>query len=355
MQEKALRPYFLYGLLLGALVLAFYILKPFLGALVLAAIFAVVLQPIYSRLAARLGGRSSIASVLTILIFAVVILIPASFIGSQLVFEAQNMYASLSEEGTASAGDVARELVGSVAEYIPGGEERAATISANIDTYARSALNWLIQHVGPAFSGVLTFILDTFIFFIALYYLLRDGRALVDKVIHLSPLSDRDDSVIIAKLEVAVNSVIKGQLAIALVQGILTGIGLSLFGVPNAVLWGVVASIAALIPSVGTGLVLVPAVAYLAVTGSVAPAIGLAVWAALAVGLVDNLLGPRLISNGLQLHPLLVILAIIGGILLFGPIGIFLGPLTMSFLMVLLSIYKEMGQRTEPVSGTVIQ
>lgn len=356
MPERALRPYFFYTLLAAALVLVFFILQPFFSALALAAVFAVVLQPVYRSLSTRFGGRRSLASIVTILAFVVVILIPASFIGSQLVSEAQGVYDALSQDGAqASIGALFTEVLESVGGYVPGAEERIAALSANIDTYARTALDWLIKNLGPAFSGLLTFILDTFIFFVALYYLLRDGHALKEKIIELSPLSDRDDSVIIARLETAVNSVIKGQLSIALIQGVLTGIGLTIFGVPNAVLWGVVASVGALIPSVGTGLVLVPAVAYLAVTGSLVPAVGLAVWAAFAVGLVDNLLGPRLISSGLHLHPLLVILAIIGGIIFFGPIGIFLGPITMSFLMVLLTIYREMRERTDENHVSVVQ
>lgn len=355
MQEKALRPYFFYLVLGGAFLLAALILMPFFSALALAAVFAVVLQPVYRSLVWRFGGKRSLASIVTIVTFVVVILIPATFIGSQLVSEAQDVYDTLSAGGALSVGSVLTSTLESLGGYIPGAEQRIAAISADIDTYAKNALNWLIQHLGPAFSGVLTFILDTFIFFVALYYLLRDGHILKEKIIELSPLSDRDDSVIIARLETAVNSVIKGQISIALLQGVLTGLGLTIFGVPNAVLWGVVASVGALIPSIGTGLVLVPAVAYLALTGAVGPAIGLAVWAALAVGLVDNLLGPKLISSGLHLHPLLVILAVIGGIIFFGPIGIFLGPLTMSFLMVLLSIYREMRERTEENASSMVK
>lgn len=356
MQSKTLQPYFLLAILGGSFVLAYLILKPFLAPLLLAVIFAVVLQPFYKRLRATLGDRASLASIATVLIFAIVVLVPAGFVGSRLVLEAQQLYASISTQGAgATLGTVLDAAERAVSGIIPDAGARFEQIRADIDTYAAKALNWIVEHIGAAFSSALTILLDIFVFFVALYYLLRDGSALTRKIVELSPLSDRDDSVVLDRLGAAVNSVIKGQLAIALIQGTLTGVGLAIFGVPNAVLWGMVAAIAALIPSIGTALVLAPAVVYLALVGSTGSAIGLAIWGATAVGLIDNLLGPRLISTGLQLHPLLVILAVLGGIIVFGPIGIFLGPLTMSLLLVLLSIYGDVLRRAEQSVPPVLQ
>ncbi len=348
MQNKTLQPYFLLDLLGGALILAFFILEPFLAPLALAVIFAVVLQPAYRYFRTRFGGRESLAALATSLLFGVVVLIPTGFIASQLLIEAQQLYTSVSEQGAHEVfGNVIDAAANAVSFVVPDAEARVAQLSDDVDAYAKQALNWLIQNLGPAFSSVLSIFLDIFIFFVALYYLLRDGKHLTARLVELSPLSDRDDTVILERLGSAMNSVIKGQLAVALIQGTLAGVGLTIFGVPNSVLWGVVAAIAALIPSLGTALVLGPAVAYLALTGSFGAAIGLGIWGATAVGLIDNLLGPRFISMGLHLHPLLVILAVIGGIIFFGPIGIFLGPLTMSLLIVVLSIYRDVMRRSE--------
>lgn len=354
MQRKTLQPYFLLAALAGSLVLAFYILQPFLAPLILAAIFAVVLRPIYESLCRRLGGRQSISALLTALLFTIIILVPAFTIGSQLVQEAQQLYESLSQGGASGELSTLLSSLGSmVSGIVPGAEARLLEASTHIDEYAQSALNWALAHVGPVFSGLLNLALDIFIFFVSLYYFLRDGGQLAAKLVEFSPLPDTDDSRILVRLEAAVNSVIKGQLTIALVQGFLTGIGLWLFGVPSPALWGVVASIAALVPSIGTALVIAPAVFYLAIVGSVPAAIGLAIYGAVAVGLIDNLLGPRLISSGLKLHPLIVILAIIGGLVFFGPIGVFLGPLTMSLLIVLLSIYGDLTNRSDSDTAAV--
>ncbi len=348
MQSKTLQPYFLLALLGGALILSFYILKPFLAPLILAMIFAVVLQPVYRFVSVRLRGRESLASLGTVLIFTVCVLAPASFVASQLVGEAQELYISVSERGAEETlGVVITAAEAVLIPLVPDASERIDAFVANIDVYAKQGLDWIMRHIGAAFSGVATFLLALFVFYVALYYLIRDGHLVVRRLIDLSPLSDTDDTVIFDRLGMAVDSVIKGQLLVALIQGSLTGLGFYLFGIPSAVLWGVVAAVAALVPSLGTALVIAPAVAYLALTGSLGAAAGLALWGAVAVGLVDNVLGPKFMSSGLRLHPLIVILAVVGGVMLFGPIGLFLGPLSLSLLFVLLSIYRDVAKRAE--------
>jgi predicted PurR-regulated permease PerM len=232
-----------------------------------------------------------------------------------------------------------------IVPLVPSAQGFSADFSKNLSTYAETALQWIIQHVGSAASGVVGVFLKSFLFFIALYYLLRDGGRLKEKLVELSPLRDSYDEQIFDKLELAVHSVIKGNLTIALLQGILTGIGFTIFGVPNSFLWGTVAALAALIPGLGTGLVFVPTVLFMFFTGNVSAALGLAIWGLFAVGLIDNFLGPQLIGKGVNLHPLLVLLSVLGGLSLFGPIGLFLGPLSLSLLFAFLSIYTEISQR----------
>jgi predicted PurR-regulated permease PerM len=168
----------------------------------------------------------------------------------------------------------------------------------------------------------------------------------------LSPLPDKYDSRVIQRLHDAINSVVRGALLIALIQGIVSGVGLSIFGVPNAVLWGSLAVIAALIPYVGTAAVITPAVVYLFLIDRTGAAIGLAIWGVVAVGLMDNFLGPRLVNRGIKLHPVVILLAVLGGLVFFGPLGYILGPLVVSLLFALLDIYPLL-VRPKPREGTV--
>jgi len=139
-----------------------------------------------------------------------------------------------------------------------------------------------------------------------------------------------------------VNSVVKGSLIVGVVQGVLTGVGFALFGVPNPALWATIAAIASLIPTIGTGLVLIPGISYLFLVGASSNAIGLIIWGVFAVGLVDNFLGPKLIERGVKIHPFLILLSVLGGIGLFGPIGFLAGPLILSWLFALLDMYPAL-------------
>lgn len=347
--DNRISTYFFLAVLLGVLALTYFIFQPFLTPLLLALIFAVLLHPVYVRVSHVFGGRNSLAALATVLGGGILLFVPTFVLSTQLFSEAQQVYGSLAQNNGASITRTFQLIAPIADKYIPGSGARVLEFSASLDTYSRDALTWLIQHMGTAFSSVAALVLDLFLFFIALYYLLRDGEGLRTKLIELSPLNDIDDVTISNRLALAVHSVVLGRLAVALIQGALTGIGFALFGVPNPLLWGLVAAIAALIPSIGTALVIAPAVLYLAIVGEVGMAIGLSIWGAVAVGTIDNILAPYLMSSGTQVHPLLVLLSLLGGAVIFGPIGIFLGPLTVSLLLVLLSLYSEMSRQI-PVS-----
>lgn len=342
MDNTRFRSQFLVVILAAAAVLAALIFAPFAKALAFAAVFAVVLQGLYGRISKLLKSWPSTAALLTVVISVLVILLPLSVIGTLVGNEAHDLYVSLEQESgqsvIAEAFTRADEALGGA---VPGLGEFASNISANINTYTKEVLQWVTQHSGAIFSSFSSLLLSFFIFLIALYYLLRDGKHVREMVIKFSPLRDGDDEKVLERLRLAVNSVVKGNLVIALVQGTLTGIGFTLFGVPSAILWGAVAAIAALIPGIGTTLVLAPAIAFLFLTASLPQAFGLLAWGVLAVGFVDNLLGPKLIGRGMRLHPLLVLLSVLGGIMFFGPVGIFFGPLSLSLFLALLSIYAD--------------
>ncbi len=338
MNHQKLQPYFLLIFLAGVLVLAFFVFRPFLQVLILASVVAVVFQPLYQKILGYTRNRQGVATLATIIVIIIVVLVPLVFLGIQIFKEAQQLYFSFTDTGGGEKDavlSVFNGLMNTVKNYFPTTQE----FSINIDQYLKQGLSWLLQNLGAIFSNFAKLLVSSFIFLIALYYLLKDGRKLKKTLIALSPLTDTDDEAIFKKLELAVNSVIKGNLTIALIQGVLTTVGFALFGVPNAVLWGTVAAIAALIPGIGTALVLIPAIIFLFLTSSVFSAFGLLAWGVIAVGLIDNFLGPKLVGRGMQLHPLIVLLSVLGGLMFFGPIGFLLGPLVASLLFALLDIY----------------
>jgi|CXWL01.1.fsa_nt_gi predicted PurR-regulated permease PerM len=342
MNALKIQSYFLFVLLTVSTVLAFFIFEPFLVPLILAAIFSTTLYPIHTRILRMLGNRKGLAAFLTLLLSVVCVLAPLMFVGSKVIGQAQGTYQSLSENGGQAL--LQQTIIGignSLQGTIPSATTIAAKMAANINTYLSQGLSWVLAHAGGAFSSILGIGLDLFIFFFALFYFLKEGPALRQSLITLSPFADSDDEHILTRLSLTINSVVKGSLVVALIQGILASIGLTLFGIPNSLLWGTLAAFAALIPGVGTSLVLIPAVAYLFIIGAPLHGVGLLLWAVVAVGLVDNFLGPKIMGRGIHMHQLVVMLSVLGGLAFFGPAGIFLGPLCISLLVALFSIYSE--------------
>lgn len=342
MNAKLIQPYFLVALIIISSVVTFFIFQPFLIVLVFATIFSVILQPLYRTILRRMSDSPGLAAFATMLISVVCILIPLMFITMQITGDAKHLYTSLSDgSGRTNIDTVLQYANIIIAQNVPNLAMSPTDLSASVDQYTKNGLAWLIQGFSGAFGGA---VLSLFVFLIALYYLLRDGTKFKRAIMKVSPLADTDEETVFSQLELAVHSLIRGSLMIALIQGVLTSIGFTFFGVPNSVLWGVVAAFSALIPGIGTSLVLAPGVAYLFIIGATVPAIGLLTWSVIVVGLIDNFLGPHLVGKGMHLHPLIVLLAVFGGIVLFGPAGVFLGPLCVSFLFVLASIYPHLSK-----------
>jgi len=330
--------YYLMVLLTGAILVVFLIFRPFFYSILIAMIFAVVFNPVHQKVLGYTRQRRGVAAVITTVIIVISILVPVSLLGTQIFNEARLLYASITEGG---GKDNILNAVGKLINYVQRFVPAQIKFSADFDQYLKQGLDWLIQHLGDIFSNFAKIVLNLFIFLVALYYLLKDGPRLKKTIVDLSPLADTDDEKIFNTIKSAINSVIKGNLTVAAVQGALTSAGFAVFGVPNAVLWGSVTAIAALIPGVGTSLVLIPAILFLFISGRFLPGIGLFLWGAGAVGLVDNYLGPKLVGRGMRMHPFIILLSVLGGIGFFGPVGFLLGPLTISLFFAFFEIYSS--------------
>src|SRR3989344_1435064 len=331
--------YFLLALLLGVMVLSFLIFKPFLYVTLLAIFIATVFYPFYLRMLAWVRGNRGLASLFTIFIIVVILIIPLIFLATQILQEATQLYQYLlSDEGVvafSTSMDKVIDIMGGVMP-IPAGS------SLDAHYYIKQGLDWLLPRLSTFLSDIALMVMNAFIFLIALYYLFKDGPKLKKTIVRLSPLQDVHDEEIFNKLTLATNSVIKGNLIIVLIQGAMAALGFFLFGVPSPVLWGAVAAVAAVIPGFGTALVVAPAIIYLLFNGETSSAIGLFIWGLTAVGLVDNILGPKLVERGMKIHPFLILLSILGGLALFGPLGFLFGPLVLSLFFALSEIYSAM-------------
>ncbi len=327
------------ALLIGLILVGVLVLWPYFSALVLAGVFAIACEPIFKKILFAVRYRW-IASLLTVLFVLIVILVPVAFFGTLVFGEAQQIYMSIEEQGSIGSGQGLLVFINEkISALIPVGWG-----NINVENYINSVVSWLVTNLGLVFStiaqGVLTFALSLFV----LFYFFKDEQKIKNFIIEYNPLSQKNALLIIDKIRNSVNSVIRGSLVVAILQGIVTGIGFAIFGISNPALWGGVAVFAALVPTFGTSLIIIPAILYLWLSGGVGYALGLLVWGMVAVGLLDNFLGPQLVKRGTHIHPLLILLSVLGGVSFFGPLGFILGPLVFSLLFAMLEIYKAVSK-----------
>ena len=305
---------------------------PFLTLVALGGILAVLFAPVHKMLSKKIKSESW-SAFLTIILILLIVFIPLYFVAQVLITELVNLYnlfqaGEISINKTVIIQHLPLEVRDGAESILSDFGQRLSNLTANLGSIS-----------GLGYKGGGIFFSLFFVFF-TIYYLLRDGDKLRGYAASIFPLSEKHETQILDKLEQAVSGVVKGSFLVALCQGAVATIGFLIFGVPGAFLWGAFTVLAALVPTVGTSLALIPAVIYLFVTGSTGAGIGLAIWGALAVGLIDNVLSPKLIGSRTNLHPLLVLFSVVGGLQFFGVIGFLLGPILMAVFVTLLDIYR---------------
>ncbi len=334
MEKSKIEKYFLFGILLTVLALSLIILYPFLTVFILAAAFAVVLKPIYLWIKNHITkSNSSLASIITIIIFLFVLCIPIFFVGTTIFSEAQNAYHSIVINGNTNL--FIQKIDTSINNLMPEG--------FTFDTHNKiiSIISLITSNIGSFFTSTFNTIAMAILMVFTMFYILKDGTKWKDELIKFIPLSEKNIKEILSNLESSINRIIRGSFFIAIVQGVLAWLGFLIFGIPNPALWGVVAGIASFIPNIGTSIISVPAMLFLFFTGMQVQALGLLIWSVILVGTIDNILSPYIISKDTELPPILILFSILGGISIMGPIGILIGPLVLSLLYSLVSIYRK--------------
>lgn len=332
-ENKKLQISYFFVLFVASAFLLYLVYKPFLQVIVIASILAVLLSPIYKKVLILFRGCKIIAALFVVLVTTVLITTPLYFLGSQVLKESQSLYVNVQTNSEPFLTAVTKTIETPVRKFSP-------DFTFNISVYFGDFANFLLKNLGPVLQGTAFVMLEILLTLITLYFFLKNGDEFVSGIIKLSPLDDKYDSEIIISVEKTINSVLKGSLSIAVIQGLLVGTGLYIFQVPNPVLWGMVAAFCALIPGMGTAFVTVPSILYLVLIKDTAGAVGLFFWSALLVGTVDNILAPYLYTKGIKIHPLFVFFSVLGGLAYFGPMGFLFGPIVLSVFLAVLHIYR---------------
>ncbi len=332
MPPKIIEKYFFFGLLFATFLFAFFIFRPFWIVLVLGVSFSVVLYPIYEWFIHK-KLHSALAAIFTVILFTIVVCVPLLGVGAMVFNQSQNVYHKVVSEGTAKP--LLSAINSKIDKILPSG------IAFDINDKAADFISYISNNIANIFTSAISAFFSFILMLLIIFYFLKNGAKCKKLIVKISPLGDENDEKIIDNLTHSINGAIKGSLFLALFQGIFVGFGFWFFNVPNGALLGVIAGICSLIPPIGATLVSVPAIIFLFFTGHTTSAIGLFVWAIIILAALDSYLRPLLVSKKINVSPILILFSILGGISLLGPVGILLGPLTISLLYALIAIYKH--------------
>jgi predicted PurR-regulated permease PerM len=320
------------------------ILQPLWTTLAWAAVLAFLLNPLHERLTGRFNGRASLSAGLLTGLTPFFVMAPLAFLGVVFARQVANILNVMSKS-TLTYPDLLQRL-----DTIPiiGGAVRwirdTAPVSAEqikgwVVDGAQSVLKSAASMGGSLALGIMGSLVGFFMMLFLLFFLLRDGRAMLKRLIGFIPMEPRPRGQLMAYLGDVTRAVVFGSVATALIQGVFVGVGFALVGLPSPVVFGVLATIAAFLPA-GSAVVLVPAVLYLMFEGRWGAGIFLAVWSA-GVAVIDNLLRPFLTARQAEVSTLAVFVGAIGGASAFGILGLVIGPVLLGFIAALLQFAEK--------------
>ncbi len=328
---KKYSKYFFILCLLGLLYLSFIITKPFIPAILAGILLAYIFHPIYRRLNKKIKNKS-ICSILVSILIILLILGPLVFIMGTLLKESSQFYETIIQSDLSKL-EFFPEVTGNVDldKFIVQGIERG--------------ILFVINAVSSFILSIPTRILDFFITIFILFYLFKDGEILVNKIKRWLPLSSSQKNILFKEIKEVTYGIIYGLFITGLVQGSVGALGFFIFGIPNPLLWGMIMTILAILPIIGPVLVWLPMGIIQIASGNLFSGIGILAYGFSIVSTIDNIIRPKLISAKVKIHPVLILLGIVGGIKLFGLIGIIIGPLALAILIVSLRLYNNSNNR----------
>ena len=332
--------------LICSLILVLRLFWTYISAIVLALLITSVFYPIYFWIKKKLRGRETSSSLLMILLIFLVLIIPLGWFVGTLSNEAFDFYnhtrsaVSMSKIREALESDsiwVQRaKKLGTMAgvEFTPKTIEKLAT------SIGKTVGLFLYKQLSSMAGNLFSFLVHFFLMMLVIYYLFRDGERLKEYIFRLMPVPKQQLEEVVIKFHEMGKAIIVGNGLSGIVQGFLGGLGFYIFGLSSPLLWGTVISFMAFLPIIGASVVFVPAAVILIVQGKIGVGIGFLIYNLFYSSIIEYILKPRVIGKGMQMNSLLVFIGIIGGLKLFGILGIVYGPLIITTFVTLAEIYR---------------
>ncbi|MDT8410413.1 MAG: AI-2E family transporter [Wenzhouxiangellaceae bacterium] len=306
-----------------------FLLKPFFAPVLWACIIAVLFHPVQLWLEHKWGQRPNLTALTTLTACVFLVVIPVLLLLGSFMQQGLVIYQRI-DAGEIQPGqyiDRVRNAFPALQALLERFDIDMSTVRQNIADAAVTTSRFLAQNALAVGQGTFEFVLKLALMLYVAFFLLRDGRALLEKLVDAIPMGDERERMLFQKFAEVARATVKGNLLVAMVQGALGGIIFWALDIPAPLLWGVVMTVLSLIPAVGAGLVWLPGAIYLYALGEPVSATVLIVYGVVIIGLADNILRPILVGRDTKLPDWMVLLSTLGGLALFGINGFVVGPL----------------------------
>lgn len=323
-KETKISGYILFLMVIFVLIIGFLMIKSFIASILAGLLIAYIFYPIYKRIH-RFIRNETISSFLMILFIFVLIFLPLLLIVKSILDQSLNFYYNFNYD----------YFIGLFSNYL----------SPQIGLYMKSLFDEILLFIAKSTSiFILSLpqkIISIFVMFFILFYSFKEGKNIKYLVKKYLPLKEKYKEELISRFKEIVNAITYGLIITSIIQGFIGTIGLIIFDVKNPILWGLVMTFLAMVPLLGTGIVWFPAAIYKIYTGDLFNGIGLLLFGVLIVSTIDNIVRPKLISRKSNLHPVVVLLGLLGGLTVFGVVGIILGPFLLAMVLLFFDFYRR--------------
>lgn len=331
LNNNEIRKFAAVGFILVIFVAAFFVIKPLFLSIIAGLLLAYICYPLF-KLVFRLFKERNTAALATALIVIIIIFIPFWFLVPLMI---QQLFNIFNASQTLDVAGLIEKVIPSFSDQIK--RDVATALVTFVSKLVSGTINTLTSFILDLPTHLLYLAVISFVFFFGL----RDAHKLKEYATGLSPLRRDKEHMLAHHFKEITSSIIFGYVIVGILQGVLTGLGLLVFGVPNALLLTVFALLASVIPMIGPGLIWLPASIYLISIGHVSAGVGFLIYGALFVSTIDNFIRPYLVSRRTKIPPVIVLIGMIGGLLVFGILGLILGPLILAYVLTILDAYKN--------------
>jgi predicted PurR-regulated permease PerM len=327
------------------------VLLPFYGAVFWSVVLAILFTPFYRKMLVRLNRHENLAAIATLLICLVVVVLPLTLISISLAQEATTVYQS-ARSGQINFGGFFEKVVSALPTWVVGllrrfGVDNIAALQEKLTTTAAAGSEMITRQVINIGQNTFNFLVSFTIMLYILFFLLRDGDRLAEKLRQATPLSAHHKRQLYANLVIVIRATVKGNVVVAAVQGALGGLAFWFLGVQGPLLWGVLMAFLSLLPAVGAAIIWIPVAIYFLLVGTIWKGVSLILFGVLVIGLVDNILRPILVGKDTQMPDFVVLISTVGGMALLGLNGFVIGPMIAALFITLWQLFAADSHKQE--------